>query len=396
MPSLTPVELAEYNDSKKPELYGAFAVLLALTNAVVFVRMYGQFKIWRRLLVEDYLILFAIILSSGIIAAYLVGVSYGLGQHEWKVLASDPKHPQNIVNIFKIVWISAVINGPCFLAIKLSLLYFYRRLFFTNSRWFQIAWWANYIYAVLWAIGSTLFFILQCSPIDYYWNRVFTAAKVADFTGSCVSGQANIGVPLITSTISDFTILFLPVSSLWSLQISTRKKIGLMFLFSLGLFACACGLIRFVLILNASTSTDPTWNITDFLVWSSAEECIGIICACIPSIASLFQLFLKRNPPSRKTNEFDTFASSRPKYLTVQDPQTDNESVHGLRGPDSQYELHDRGLADKQTSGLRTRADDWKRTIEATHHDARHEHMPEGQIKVDTHLEWRSDKASVE
>ena len=53
--------------------------------------------------------------------------------------------------------------------------------------------------------------------------------------GHCVSGQGKTGAPLITSTISDFAILLLPVTILWNLQVSTKKKLGLIVLFSFGL-----------------------------------------------------------------------------------------------------------------------------------------------------------------
>ena len=176
----------------------------------------------------------------------------------YRVLGSDPDPPQHLVSIFKVIlgslpnwcraeliqglqviWYSAVLNGSCFLAIKLSILHTYRRLFLVNQKWLKIAWWANVIYAVLWAIGSTLFYILQCAPVDYYWQRVYIVAQIkttASLKGHCESNLAKATASLITSTISDFSILLLPVSVLWNLQISTKKKVRLVLLFSLGLW----------------------------------------------------------------------------------------------------------------------------------------------------------------
>ena len=176
----------------------------------------------------------------------------------YRVLRSDPTPPQHLISIFKVIqgslpywrcagltqslqviWYSAVLNGSCFLAIKLSILYTYRRLFLVNQKWLKIAWWTNVVYAVLWAIGSTLFYILQCAPVNYYWQRMYIVAQIknsSSLNGHCESNLAKIAASLITSTISDFSILLLPVSVLWNLQISTKKKVRLVLLFSLGLW----------------------------------------------------------------------------------------------------------------------------------------------------------------
>ena len=58
---LTPPQVAHYNDTRKPLLIGSFTVLLVLSNSVVIARLAGQWKIWRRFLLEDYLILIALV-----------------------------------------------------------------------------------------------------------------------------------------------------------------------------------------------------------------------------------------------------------------------------------------------------------------------------------------------
>lgn len=394
--SLTPSQVAHYNDTRKPLLIGSFVVLLALSNSAVIARGAGQWKGWRRLLLEDYLIFIALIISDAIIAGYLSGTSFGLGLHMYRVIGSDPNPPQHLVSIFKIIWVSAVLNGSCFLAIKLSILYTYRRLFLVNQRWLKIAWWANVIYAVLWAIGSTLFYILQCGPVDYYWNRMYLVAQIktsSSLNGHCESNQAKIAASLITSTISDFAILLLPVSVLWNLQISTRKKVRLVLLFSLGLCACAASLVRIALAFKSRLSSDATWDLVEFIIWSSVEECIGIICACVPTLASLFQRLAMNRSQQNGTQS----GNVRPKYTTVDDNAFDQESLYGLRSSDAQYELSAPSAAKNELAVLANAGENkWQRTVEVAMPERARQQMPGKEIKVDTKLEWRSDRLSSE
>jgi hypothetical protein len=117
------------------------------------------------------------------------------------------------------------------ISIKLGLLFYYRRLFYTSQKWLAISWWANLIYAVAWAIGSTIFFILQCSPVPYYWERLNPTLHI---TGKCSSGTHTVAIPLILSTVSDVAILVLPIFVVAGLRLTAQTKLGLVTLFGFG------------------------------------------------------------------------------------------------------------------------------------------------------------------
>lgn len=129
-----------------------------------------------------------------------------------------------------------VFVGPTITCIKLSLLFFYRRLFLVNQKWLIIAWWANMVYAILWFFGSTGFYIFQCWPVQFYWTRYHNRYHV----GPVVEGQCNattvhnVALPLILSLISDVAVLLLPVAAILKLQISRKRKLGLATIFSVG------------------------------------------------------------------------------------------------------------------------------------------------------------------
>ena len=79
--------------------------------------------------------------------------------------------------------------------------------------------------------------------------------------------------------------------------------------------------------------------------------------------------------------------SNRPKYKTVGNNAFDQESLHGLRSLDMQYELSATGTALTNAG-----ENEWQRTVEVALPERAREQMPSKEIKVDTKLEWRSDR----
>lgn len=136
-----------------------------------------------------------------------------------------------------------VMASPTFTLIKLSLLFFYRRLFLVNQKWLRIAWWANLVYIMLWSVGATGFYIFQCWPVQWYWMQYYPRYNVAAPDG--MKGQCNatsvehVALPLIFGLASDVALLLLPITAILKLQISLPKKIGLTGIFSVGLLYVA-------------------------------------------------------------------------------------------------------------------------------------------------------------
>lgn len=132
-----------------------------------------------------------------------------------------------------------VLSSPTLTAIKLSLLFFYRRLFLVNQKWLRIAWWVNLVYVMLWVFGATGFYLFQCWPVQWYWLQYYRRYHLQPPGG--VKGQCNattvqhVAMPLIFGLISDVGILLLPITAILKLQMSTSKKLGTAGIFSVGL-----------------------------------------------------------------------------------------------------------------------------------------------------------------
>ncbi|OTB05021.1 hypothetical protein M426DRAFT_11110 [Hypoxylon sp. CI-4A] len=290
---LTEEQKASWDESYQPLIVSILVICFVLSTGTTASRIYASIRRHQKLEVDDYFMICATLLSAAVIAAMLAAVSKGLGLHLYRVMANDPEPPHSLVQIMQIIWAYAVLNGFCFSTIKLAILFFLRRLFWV-TRWFKIAWWANVVYVVLWTIGSTLFYILQCAPIEYYWDKIYqslgmTPPAAADANGYCVKAYGIIGTPIILNTIGDLFVLILPLPILFKLQTTTAKRLRLLTLFFIGFMATVAGFVRFAFLFLSNPRSDITYSTVEFLLWSNIEEALGIICANIPLIATLLE-----------------------------------------------------------------------------------------------------------
>ena len=106
-------------------------------------------------------------------------------------------------------------------------MHFYVVIFFL--RWVQVAARAVMVVSVLYGIAGTLQILLNCRPIEVFWNP---AAP-----GTCANLQAAwLGIGL-TNLVVDAVIVVLPLPVLWGLHMDVRRKLQLCGIFSLG-FLC--------------------------------------------------------------------------------------------------------------------------------------------------------------
>jgi hypothetical protein len=272
MNSLTPDELATWNDDRRPSLYAGLSALLVINNVVVFSRLLAHYctyyrheqrSVLRSLFAEDCLMLLSAIFVDVVIANLLASTSFGLGIHSWRINAEDPHYPTNLSHAFRHVWITMIFTGPTFTAIKMTLLFFYRRLFLINQTWLKIAWWANVVYVMLWLVGSTGFYLFQCWPPQFYFMQYYERYEKEPpypITGQCdATTVTHVSIPLIFGLASDIAILLLPAFTISKLQMSRRTKVALIGVFSVGVIACGLDMSRIIeLLSDTDDKIDPS------------------------------------------------------------------------------------------------------------------------------------------
>lgn len=171
---------------------------------------------------DDWFILAAWVLSIGFTIA-LTMLSYsGLGQDVFRVSF------HNITETLKIFTALEKLYIPTVWITKISILLLYLRLFpgSTLRRYIKIC------LALCSAAVVCLFVacVFKCWPISMSWNY-----WDGEHTGYCTSMAAQGWANSSLNMFADIVVLLLPLPTIWKLQLSIEKKLGITAMFSVGL-----------------------------------------------------------------------------------------------------------------------------------------------------------------
>ncbi|KAM0284539.1 hypothetical protein ACHAQH_001905 [Verticillium albo-atrum] len=139
--------------------------------------------------------------------------------------------------------------------------------------------------------------IFQCSPIDYNW----LGWKGTYGAHRCLNVNTLVYTAAGFSIAQDIMILVMPLPLALGLNMSWRNKIGVMIMFSLGIFILITSCIRLQYIVHFARSKNPTWDYTDTLIWTGLEVSVSLLVTSLPAVRGL----LNRMIP----NIFGTMAS---------------------------------------------------------------------------------------
>ncbi|KAL9609955.1 MAG: hypothetical protein Q9167_005307 [Letrouitia subvulpina] len=173
-----------------------------------------------------------------------------------------------------------VVYGPGMLCTKLAILLLYRRVFMPHKLTL-FDWVTRVFMAILCAFyfASTVAKIWECTPRSKIWNK--------KIPGHCVDRSKLFLSSGIFNTVTDFIILLIPVQAVWKLKMDTKRKLGIILVFTIGLTAPVFSIVGLVVRLRISNDPDATYNQPKIYLWALAELTAGLICACIPILATL-------------------------------------------------------------------------------------------------------------
>ncbi|KAJ6157843.1 hypothetical protein N7470_005435 [Penicillium chermesinum] len=310
-------QFQQWDADERPQQYAAIIICSVAATVSVALRLYAQRRYGKGWGLDDLFIIVAWLIVLAELIASCQALESGAGLHQIRVQYEDQDPPHALSYIYTNYWIVAILWAPGVLFVKLSILVLYRRIFLVQQRWFKVALWANGAYALGLGIASTLLFIFQCHPIDYYWTRYVSFYGEPIPGGACLAHTVQyLGAPQILSTVSDLVILFLPVPIIWNLTIQTARKVALSAVFLLGAFTVGCGIARIAVIFRVTNETDVTWNNIDTVTFTVVEAAVGIVCACLPAAAPLYSAIMQKlglMSPSSTGNHY--YASNqRPRY----------------------------------------------------------------------------------
>lgn len=132
----------------------------------------------------------------------------------------------NIVVILQLTLSYALIYNLCITTVKLSVLFFYLRIF--PNKDMRMA--SKIVIALIsvWSLANILMFLLLCHPFAAIYNPALPGGKCGNQIGAFIAvGVYNI--------ISDFVVLTLPLRTIWTLNTKNQMKLSLSGIFLIGL-----------------------------------------------------------------------------------------------------------------------------------------------------------------
>ncbi|KAI1183032.1 hypothetical protein F5B17DRAFT_443766 [Nemania serpens] len=309
-----------YNPYPASVLVGTGILFIILPVAAVSLRFYARLSTTARLGIDDWLSLPAVLLCVSIaIVQIIAATAGGLGSHQQLDENGQPGHTPQLYIYEKTRYAYEVLGAAGLCLIKLSVLFFFRRIF--RVRVFIMV--NNVVIGLTaaWGIAYVFALAFQCTPPSILWEKL-----ESEYGDHCVMVLPLYLSFAFTDLILDVIIFILPVPHLWQLVMPMRQKLGVASIFFLGSLVVAIGITRTIIytwVVNfASTKPllwfgDLTWYSSGVLFWHLAENAVGVLCACMPSFAPLLKGRITGTTKNKSGRAGDTTGSSHHKATPI-------------------------------------------------------------------------------
>jgi hypothetical protein len=217
----------------------------------------------------------------------------GFGSHLWSLKDGA------LLQILRLFYISEIIYVVVLALTKASIVTMYLRIFWAY-RSFYIACYVVLTFIFVSSSVVTILTIRSCQPVEFFWDRDIAGGSCLNITALA---YANSGL----AVLHDLVIIILPISMLWSLQMSRKKKVFIGVMFALGGIGLVATIVRLQTLKDFGTTPDPSWEWVPVVYWTSVELSAGIIASCLPAVRTLLERFFKFFALSVNASEPSTF-----------------------------------------------------------------------------------------
>ncbi|KAM0810935.1 hypothetical protein AB5N19_11288 [Seiridium cardinale] len=304
--------------SNVPTILGVVGTMMGLSTICVFLRIYVRGVMIKIFGLDDGVIVLAFLAAVGSMICLVAETKYGAGRHFSDVTLDE----------FSQLSYWQYIHGPLLVSgislVKISLGFFLLR--FVQGLWYKRFIIFMIVFLALFTISCDLTLTLQCMPpmAAYMFPRPPDA--------SCFSADTFLAISTfngVMNIITDAVFLLLPVPVIVGLQVNKRTKASLLFILSLGSFACVASIVRVYVGSHLFQDFDYTWAYA-FFIWNYAELHTAIIAACLPALRPLFASMLENTSrrlratgymygSSRYANKYGSKSNNRSGYRRQED-----------------------------------------------------------------------------
>ncbi|KAH8198109.1 hypothetical protein TruAng_007730 [Truncatella angustata] len=230
--------------------------------------------------IEDWMALATLASFAFLCACVFLSVENGAGKHLLAVNFAD------LPNALMARWLGEIAYILTSVFLKFTVGIFLLRI--CSHRWQTTVIWAVLAIVSMFNIVYLFIAISQCQPVDYFWNRVSSLGA----KGSCVSKELASGSTYAATAVNafaDWTLGLLPIALVWNLELNSRTKWSIAGILALGIIASTATIVRIPYVWQLTHSIDFLYVFTDFTIWSTVENGVGIIASSIATLRPLFR-----------------------------------------------------------------------------------------------------------
>ncbi|KAL0778002.1 hypothetical protein CaCOL14_005655 [Colletotrichum acutatum] len=259
--------LSDYRNESRATSLGMFILASAFFACRITVKVM-RYSPWGA---DDSLMVvaFAALIPFVVLIQYMI--PQGLGLDIWVL------HDYQITTFLRYLLMVQTLYIFILSVVKASILLFFLRIF--PDKKFRIAIWWTLAYDLFVGFIFIVFSFVQRQPtwlIWEGWRDKEPRGVILDLNKMGLShGGMNIAL--------DVWMLILPLTQLYKLNLKMKKKLGIIAMFSVGIFLTVVSIVRLRSLISFATSANATADARGTTIWSAIEVCTGVVVACMPN-----------------------------------------------------------------------------------------------------------------
>ncbi|KAI6080682.1 hypothetical protein F4821DRAFT_250997 [Hypoxylon rubiginosum] len=255
----------------------ASTICLVASTVAILIRIYSRLVKMRTANIRDFLVFIGYVLYVGYVSVCYKNIAtHGHFIHTWDVPFRDMSYllysNQLVSNFY----------AASMMITKTAILQEWISIFVpTGNR--NYFYWLSYGvigFNILWYSSSIITLNLSCIP----YAAIFDLAMPA----KCINFNAVIAAGAAINLVSDLIILALPQHTIWRLNMTKKKKMGISVVFAIGIFACISAACRLDASIKYTRSTDSLYDGAVLSLWAISEMTCGFLVLCIPTFPRAF------------------------------------------------------------------------------------------------------------
>ncbi|PYH44038.1 uncharacterized protein BP01DRAFT_275612, partial [Aspergillus saccharolyticus JOP 1030-1] len=263
-----------------PRFIATLWTFSALASCFIIFRLYVRLLTYRRLFLDDALVVAAWITT--VATAVMWQVEGPVLYHYSPVFGGQVLPTLEFLDAYlhlqgyMVAWLVLFYSGLWL--VKLSFLSFFYTLG-GKMRTHRIWWWVVFGFTVAWWFVCIGIIDYRCLINDTSYIMTHCGS-----TGHIHKDNQIIYISCAGDILTDLLILSVPIFLLWETQLPQRQKLVLLCFFLITVVIMAIALVRVILGVDYSQTMDISW----FYFWSSMEMGAAVMVACAASFRQLY------------------------------------------------------------------------------------------------------------